>query len=98
MHTDAPARYTNEELSRLCALSKDHFLKLFKRAMCATPHQYYTSLVVNKGRYLLENTSYSVGEIAVLCGIEDSLYFSRVFKKEMGIAPREYMKNRKPLP
>ena len=90
MHADALARYTNEELSRLCALSKDHFLKLFKRAMCVTPHQYYTSLVVNKGRYLLENTSYSVGEIAALCGIEDSLYFSRLFKKHTGLSPREY--------
>lgn len=90
MHTEALIRYTNEELSQLCALSKDHFLKLFKKTMRVTPHQYYTSLVVNKGRYLLENTSYSIGEIAALCGIDDSLYFSRLFKKHTGLSPREY--------
>ncbi len=90
MHTEELTRHTNEELSQLCALSKDHFLKLFKRAMRVTPHQYYTSLVVNKGRYLLENTSYSIGEIAELCGIDDSLYFSRLFKKHTGLSPREY--------
>ena len=33
---------------------------------------------------LLENTDYTVGQIAVLCGIEDNFYFSRLFKRCTG--------------
>ncbi|MEE1049520.1 MAG: AraC family transcriptional regulator [Clostridia bacterium] len=92
MNSDVLTRYTNDELAQLCALSKDYFLKVFKRVMDITPHQYYLSLVVDKGCYLLTNTSYNISEISRLCGIDDSLYFSRLFKKHTGLSPREYRK------
>ena len=90
MNSDVQRRYDNRELSELCDLSKDYFLKTFKKVMNVTPQQYYTSLVIDKGRYLLANTAYSISEISRLCGIEDSFYFSRLFKKHTGISPREY--------
>jgi AraC-like DNA-binding protein len=90
MNADAQKRYTNEELSRLCALSKDYFLKTFKRLMNITPQQYYISNIIDKGRYLLANTTYNISEISSLCGVEDSLYFSRLFKRRVGVSPREY--------
>ena len=34
--------------------------------------------------YLFENSDYNVCEISNICGIEDSLYFSRMFKKQTG--------------
>ncbi|MBE6740510.1 MAG: helix-turn-helix transcriptional regulator, partial [Ruminococcaceae bacterium] len=78
----------------LCGLSKDYFLKLFKNSMGITPQQYYIALAVDKGRYLLTNTSYSISEISLLCGIEDSFYFSRIFKKHTGLSPRDYRNTR----
>lgn len=41
---------------------------------------------------ILENTDYSVGEIAEIVGYDNQLYFSRVFKKEYGISPAQYRK------
>ena len=35
---------------------------------------------------------YSVAEIALMCGYEDALYFSRVFKKHFGCSPTSYTK------
>lgn len=90
MHADNQNRHTNEELCQLCGLSKDYFLKLFKNSMGITPQQYYIALAVDKGRYLLTNTSYSISEISLLCGIVDSFYFSRIFKKHTGLSPRDY--------
>ena len=40
---------------------------------------------------LMEQGFTCVKDIAFLCGYKDSLYFSRVFKKEMCVSPREHM-------
>ena len=85
-------RLSNEELSRLCNLNKYYFIKIFKRSTGYTPQQYYVSLIIDKSKYLLENTSYNINEISCLCGIEDSLYFSRLFKKHTGVSPTNYRK------
>ncbi len=90
MRSDRQPKYSNEELSALCGISKYYFLKIFKNVMGVTPQQYYVTLTVDKGRYLLTNTSYNIGEISTLCGIEDSFYFSRIFKKHVGLSPKNY--------
>jgi len=38
----------------------------------------------------------SISEIAELCGYDDALYFSRVFKKSFGCSPSAFAKNRQP--
>lgn len=54
--------------------------------------QYLLSLRMVNAQSLLENTDYSVGEIAEIVGYDNQLYFSRVFKKEYGISPAQYRK------
>ena len=88
-------KLTNEALARLCGLSKSYFMKVFRDTMGLSPQQYWATLAVSKARYLLVNSTYSIGEISHLCDIEDSLYFSRLFKKHTGLSPKEY-RNKKP--
>jgi AraC-like DNA-binding protein len=71
-------------------MSKYYFIKLFKSATGATPQQYYMAMLMDKSKLLLSNTSHTVGEIATQCGIEDALYFSRLFKKHVGCSPSAY--------
>lgn len=92
MNRSLSPRLSNERLAQLCGLDKYYFIKLFKRATGMTPQQYYASLIVDRGKALLENTDYSVSEIAALCGVEDSFYFSRLFKKHTGLSPAGYRK------
>lgn len=92
MHAEPWNRRQNSELAELCGISKDYFVKMFKHAMSVSPHQYYTDLILDRGKHLLSTTTYSIGEIARLCGIEDALYFSRLFKKKTGISPVAYRK------
>lgn len=85
-------RLSNDQLAQRCGLSRYYFIKLFKAATGQTPQQYYTQQAVETAQALLENTDYSVAQIAALCGIDDCFYFSRVFKKHTGVCPADYRK------
>lgn len=45
-----------------------------------------------RAKYLLRNSSMSMGEIQAVCGFESPSYFSRTFRAEFGITPTEYRK------
>lgn len=93
MNRDIRTRRSNQELAQLCGLSRYYFIRLFKNATGQTPQQYYTVLALETAKGLLENTDHTVAQIASLCGIEDGFYFSRLFKKHVGLSPADYRKN-----
>ncbi|MBQ4510081.1 MAG: helix-turn-helix transcriptional regulator [Clostridia bacterium] len=94
MRSECHIRRSNEELSKLCGISKFYFIKLFKKNLGVSPQEYYAKLIIDKSSNLLINTNYSISEIAKLCGIEDALYFSRMFKKHTSMSPCAYRKNK----
>ena len=73
-------------------ISTNWFIRNFKQHMKISPAQYLLSLRMVNAQSLLENTDYSVGEIAEIVGYDNQLYFSRVFKKEYGVSPAQYRK------
>lgn len=79
-----------KELADSCGLSQSRFLYLFKQKAGQSPHTYQQMLRINNCAMLLTSTELSVTEIGMLSGYTDPLYFSRVFKKLMGISPRQY--------
>lgn len=44
-------------------------------------------------KYLKEHRDWSVAEIAAACGFQDYNYFISVFKKTVGLSPKQYQKN-----
>ncbi len=50
---------------------------------------------LNKSKDLLRNTQLSVGEVAMECGFNDPAYFSRLFKHEFGISPKDFRNEKK---
>lgn len=56
-------------------------------------HQYILFVRISKARELLENTCYSITHIANAVGFNDSAYFSRFFKKTVGVSPQAYRKS-----
>ena len=69
-----------------------HLRRIFKSAVNTTPVKYINYLRLEKAKNMLINSNYSVNEIAFSVGFEDAYYFSRLFKKEIGISPSEYKK------
>lgn len=79
------------ELAKLCHISETRFRIIFKKYFSASPVKYIADLKMANAKRLLESGFYSVSEIAELLCYEDAGYFSKVFKKTVGVSPREYM-------
>lgn len=45
---------------------------------------------VNRAKLLLQTTTMSIAEISRSIGFDDQLYFSRIFKKRIGLSPQKY--------
>ena len=73
-------------------ISTNWFIHNFKQYAGMSPAQYILSLRMVNAQSLLERTTYNIKEISEIVGYENPLYFSRVFKKEMGKSPAQYRK------
>lgn len=62
-------------------------LNLYLKDIC-----YYPRAQLKKQRScsLLKKTGMEINQISYMIGIDDSLYFSRLFSKIMGMSPRDY--------
>lgn len=79
-----------EKLAEISCLSKDHFIRLFKKELGTTPLQYINQKKIEKARLLLITEELAVKEIAFQLAFDDYSYFNRLFKKTTGVTPQEY--------
>lgn len=79
-----------DDVSREVDISPYYFSKLFKEATGDNFIEYLTNLRIDKAKDLLDNTELSMKEICVQVGYANPNYFSRIFKKNVGVTPTEY--------
>lgn len=77
-------------LCSVTGLSYSAFSENFKKVYHVSPVRMVTRLRIEKACEMLATGHYSVTETAEACGFENVYYFSNVFKKIMGVPPREY--------
>ncbi len=75
-------------------ISRSHLYRVFIKNMAQSPKEYLEHYRVKQGCVLLEKTSMTINEISNLIGYTDPLHFSKVFKKQLGISPKGYRKNK----
>ena len=69
----------------------DPSLRVFREAYGCAPSEYLMRLRLERACDLLRaEGDYSVSETAEMCGFSSLYYFSRAFKKHMGITPGRY--------
>lgn len=81
------------EISNTLHLDKHYLCRLFKEKTGMTLSEYLSEKVFEKSRKLLEGTSYSIEEIALLCGFSSQASLTRFFKSKCDTSPSKYRKN-----
>ncbi len=87
-----PEKISSEKLARLAHMSVRTFQRTFQQSMQMTPSDYITQVRVRNAAHLLKESDFPVTEIALDCGFSDSNYFSRIFRRTMGMPPSQYRK------
>ncbi|OJU36583.1 MAG: AraC family transcriptional regulator [Bacteroidales bacterium 45-6] len=90
MHENIEQQLTLDQLAKLSGLSASHLSLLFQRKTSCSPLQYLKHLRIQKACQLLDYTDMKIIQISPKVGFGDALYFTRIFKKETGLSPKEY--------
>ncbi|MBH1941189.1 helix-turn-helix transcriptional regulator [Mobilitalea sibirica] len=84
---------TLEDVAEQVNISPQYFSKLIKKNTGFNFIDWLSMLRVKKAKELLTNSDLTVKEVCFMVGYKDPNYFSRIFKKRMGITPSDYIKN-----
>ena len=88
--TDLAADLNLRTISKALNISSSYLSTSFKKETGQTITDYINHRRISHAKHLLRTTSLQVQTVAQLCGIVDVHYFSKVFKKIVGITPKQY--------
>jgi signal transduction histidine kinase/AraC-like DNA-binding protein len=90
IHQHYAGSMSRADLARHVALSEDYLTACFRKELGVTPIAYLNRYRVNQAKQLLVDPGKSITEVALEVGFSDSGYFSRVFRREVGLSPEAY--------
>lgn len=90
MHTQVAEPWTLDELARRVGVSRTALAGKFRAAMGDTPLNYLRTLRMQRAMRLLSDTDAALEQVAGAIGYTDAFSFSKVFKKVVGVPPREF--------
>ncbi|GGG73877.1 AraC family transcriptional regulator [Paenibacillus radicis (ex Gao et al. 2016)] len=79
-----------EELARSSGFSTGRFYQSFRRHTGLSPLKYMTKIRLDASLRLLAGGRTTITDTAHAVGYPDEYYFSRLFKKQMGMSPSDY--------
>jgi two-component system response regulator YesN len=83
-------RITLEQVASSINISPGYLSTIFRQSAGVCFTDYVTRVKINEAKRLLRETDYKVYEVSEMLGYQNAYYFSRVFKKIVGITPTEY--------
>ena len=89
-------RITLEDTARKIFVSPSYLSRVFSSEMSVSFTEFVSDIRVQKSCLLLRSDNLSVSEIASLVGFSDQSYFNKVFKKKMGVTPKQYRDGNEP--
>lgn len=87
-------KITMEEVASHVYLSPSYFSKVFKDEMKCNFNSYLNNIRIDMSKKLLLDDSIALIDISSFIGYEDQSYFSKVFKKVVGVSPGKYRESR----
>jgi transcriptional regulator GlxA family with amidase domain len=90
MHSGLDRSWSVESLAREARMSRSAFALKFRSVLRQTPLEYLTQWRMYKAGAMIRSNNTSFSEVASAVGYGSQSSFSRVFRRAMGVAPREY--------
>lgn len=87
-------RISVQDIADTFEVSPNYLSQLFKKHMGIGLNEYITTQKITESRYLLKESNMKIYEISDYLGFESAFYFSKVFKKTVGISPKDYRNQR----
>lgn len=81
---------TVKRVAQEVSLSPDYLTRLFKKELGVNIITYINRKRIHTSLELLKNTNLSIEEIGDLIGLSNTSYFYTIFKREIGVSPKQY--------
>ncbi len=92
IHQDLTAELSLTFIAGALHVNASYLSSLFKKEHGITLTDYITQNRINHAIFLINSTRLPVSAIAQQCGIPDVQYFSKLFKRQVGLSPLQYRK------
>jgi len=79
-----------QDIADTFEISPNYLSQIFKKNMNIGISEYITTQKITESKRLLKETNLKIYEISDKLGFENSFYFSKVFKKMVGVSPKDY--------
>lgn len=85
---------TIDDFANALKVSRTVFYRKLKTIVGLSPVDFVREIRVKRSVQLIDSGEYNFSQIAYMCGFNDPKYFTKCFKKKMGITPSEYKESR----
>ena len=79
-----------KDVAGILGYSDVYFSKVFKQLFDDNFINYLTKIRIDRAKVLLKDISFNIKEVGKSVGYADSNYFTKVFKRSIGMSPSEY--------
>jgi AraC family L-rhamnose operon transcriptional activator RhaR/AraC family L-rhamnose operon regulatory protein RhaS len=83
-------RLSREQIAHAAGVSESYLTQLFQHELGVTPWVFLTRYRIANACQRIRTSAESITDIALAVGFDDPGYFSKVFRNEIGMTPREY--------
>ena len=86
------------ELAERLEVSQEYLTRCFCKYTGVTPGKYLNQVRVENAKLLLRQGEHSIQFVSDACGFANANYFARVFRKSVGVNPRDYARAQREQP
>ena len=85
---------TVEDIATALAMGRTVFYKKIKSIIGLSPIDFISEIRIKRAVQIFDSGEQNIAQVAFMTGFDDPKYFSRCFKKQIGITPTQYKKQK----